>query len=177
MADLPRSDLETDDVPQLRRAGLDRVPQMPYTSDDKQSFTLDERVDSGVGYSLESQEFSALSLEGVRDYLASDSGKIYRKQMVETTHTSSTSCDNLTSSLQNQLRNLSIGDSDQAKYSVKSNRCDSGICDSGNFSVEEPFLEVAFPECHGLSSTVSYDSTFSAQELEELFSQDEDGDT
>ena len=97
MADLPRSDLETDDVPQLRRAGPVRIPQMSYTSDDKQSFTLDERVDSGVGYSLESQEFSALSLEGVREYLASDSGKIYRKQMVETTHTSSTSCDNLTS--------------------------------------------------------------------------------
>lgn len=172
MADLPRSDLMTDEAsPRLRS----RVPRLPYTSDDKQPFTMDERVDSGVGYSLESQEYSALSFEGVRDYLETDSGKIHRKQMVETNH-SSTTCDNFTSSLQNQLRNLSIRDSDQTK-DLKSNRCDSGICDSGNFSVEEPFLEAAFPECHGLSSTVSCESTFSAQELEELFSQDEDGDT
>lgn len=154
------------------------MPEMPNTSDDKQPSTMEERVDSGVGYSLESQEFSALSFEGVREYLATDSGKLCHKQMIETTRSSysSTASDNLTASLHNQLRNLSIRDSEQAKDSVKSNRCDSGICDSEHFSVEEPpHLEAAFPECH--SSTVSYESTFSAQELDELFSQDEDGDT
>ncbi|KAK7104899.1 NF-kappa-B inhibitor alpha-like isoform X1 [Littorina saxatilis] len=176
MADLPRSDLETDTA-SLKLRKDRRVPQLPYSSDEKQFSTMEDRVDSGVGYSLESQEFSALSFEGVRDYLGSETGKVCHRQMIDTYNSPSTTSDNLTSSLQNQLRNLSIGDTDQTKDCVKSNRCDSGICDSGNFSVEEPFLvQSAFAECHLLSS-VQYDSTFSTQELEELFSQDEDGDT
>ena len=166
----------TDEAPSAVRRVNDRVPRLPYTSDEKQPSSMEERVDSGVGYSLESQDFSALSFEGPRDSLTGGGGKVHLKQTPVRTSSSHSSSDNFTSGLQSQLRNLSIRDSEQAKDSLKSSRCDSGICDSGVFSVEEPFFQAAFPECN-LSSTVTYDSAFSAQEIDELFSQDEDGDT
>ncbi|XP_076464923.1 NF-kappa-B inhibitor alpha-like [Babylonia areolata] len=170
MADLSRNDLVTDEAPpHFRMVGHDRVPPFPCYSGDKHLSTMEERVDSGVGYSFESQDFSALSLEGLRD---SDTCRVFRKQNESCNPTS----DSFTSGLHNQLRNMSIKDTDQTKESLKSNRCDSGICDSGIFSVEEPFIQAAFPECH-LSSAVSYESEFSLQELDELSSQDEDGDT
>lgn len=186
MADLPRNDLETDEAPSslhLRRVH-GRVPQLhssiPVT-DDKQPFTIEERVDSGVGYSLESQEFSALSIEGVRDFLSTDSGRGCYNQIVDNRCASTTSrSDSISASLQNHFRNLSLRDfsSDQTKDSVRSSRCDSGICDSCSFSVEENQFQVleAFPECN-ITSSGTFESAFSHQELQELFSQDEDGDT
>ena len=171
MADLPHHDLQTDEAPAQLRRLQGRVPQLPYGSDDKQFTTMEDRVDSGVGYSLESQEYSALSIEGVRDYLATDAGRACVRHVIEN-RTSASTPDSLACTLQNQLRNLSIGDIDQTKLPVRSSRCDSGICDSGNFSTEEPFpvIQSAFPECGPCDS-------FSEQEVDELFSQDEDGDT
>ncbi|XP_076441608.1 NF-kappa-B inhibitor alpha-like [Babylonia areolata] len=192
MADLPRHDLETDEVPmdlQLRRVRTHgRVPQLHpgITPDDKHPFSTihEDRVDSGVGYSLESQEFSALSVEGVQDFLSTDRGRSCFRQMMDN-RCASSRADSISASLQNQLRNLSLRDgaSDLTKDSsssvLRSSRCDSGIGDSVSFSSleERPFqLEAAFPEC--APSSVSYDcGTFSHQELQELFSQDEDGDS
>lgn len=175
MADLPRSefDLETDSAPLQLRRGHGQMQRLLSSSDPKQPSTMEERVDSGVGYSLESQEFSG-------EYFASDAGKECRRQKTTScTSFCSTTSDSITTSLQNHFRNLSLGDADQTtRDSVKSSRCDSGICDSGIFSVEEHNfnIQIAFPECLH-SSSVQYESAFSAQELEELFSQDEDGDT
>ncbi|KAL8619696.1 hypothetical protein ACOMHN_025782 [Nucella lapillus] len=176
MADLPRYNLSSDEgPPQQRMFGHDRVPPLPNTSDEKQISFSEDRVDSGVGYSLESQD--ALSFEGVReirDFMSSERVQRFRKLNEKCASTS----DSYTSGLQNELKQLSLRDGEHAKESVSSNRCDSGICDSGNFSVEEPpFIQAAFPECN-LSSNVSYgNSFFSLQEMEELTSPDEDGDT
>ncbi|KAL8559662.1 hypothetical protein ACOMHN_008373 [Nucella lapillus] len=179
MADLPRNDLETDEAPGLHlRRMHGRVPQLHPTTttmdDDKQLFATEERVDSGVGYSLGSQEFSALSIEGVREFLASEPGQQCYKQLMDNRVPSTSRCDSISASLQNQLRNLSL--SDQTKDSVRSSRCDSGICDSGHFSTEEPYVQEAFPEC-ALHSGPFDSANFSHQELQELFSQDDDGDT
>lgn len=174
MADPPRYRLMADDrPPQMRMLGHDRVPPLPNTADEKQISFTEDRVDSGVGYSLESQD--ALSFEAVRDFMSSEPLQRFRKQ-----NEKCAPADSYSSGLQNQgvleLGKLSIKDSEHAKESLRSSRCDSGICDSGNFvSVEEPYIQAAFPECH-LSSTVSYD-VFSVQEMEELSLQDEDGDT
>lgn len=179
MADLPIGDLETDDVPQLRRQQA-RVPPSFTTMDDyKHPINFDERVDSG--FSLESSEFSALSIERVQDYFSSDQGRVHQKQMenypVPPVSRSSLCTDSFSASLQ-KLRELSLVDSESSKDYVRPSRCDSGICDSGNFSVEEIQerfrLEMGLAEC--VPKSGSFES-FSHEELEELFSQDEDGDT
>jgi hypothetical protein len=149
-----------------------RVPPSYHSEDLKQPNTFEDRVDSGVGYSLTSSEYSDLSLDGVRDYLSSEEGKVHQRQMERCHSHTSTCSDNLTASLQKQLRGLSIGDSSETKDCGLQSRCDSG-----NFSVEEPFiLDVGFtdrPDCFSLDNP----GAFSHEELVELFSQDEDGDT
>lgn len=167
MADLSHSDLATDGAPELRRqrfVGTDS--QM-----DKRFSEAESRVDSGVGLSFQSQELSGLS-DSLRNYVESNKGTYGPRLSTESRTHSDT-----TASLQNQLRNLSIGSSDK----TRDNQCDSGRVESGIYSLEESSSDFicrsAFPEVNLTPESVPEECVISHQELEELFSQDEDGDT
>ncbi|KAK7504949.1 hypothetical protein BaRGS_00003977 [Batillaria attramentaria] len=166
MADLPHSDLATDGAAEFRR----RRVVATESETDKRLSEAESRVDSGIGYSLQSQDMNSL-----RSYIESHSDKDMAQQLSSDSRPAS---DFSTSSLQSRLSNLSIGGTDK----TRDNQCDSGRVESGIYSLEEEsrlsgLVESAFPEVHLQEPPSFEDCVITSEELEELFAQDEDGDT
>lgn len=111
---------------------------------EKQFASYTERVDSGVGESLRSHEFSSIT----EDFNVSPALRLH-----------------------SSFSSLSIKDSEKTKEAAE-DKCDSGLYSVEDNRISSP-IRVAFPEV----TQTHYDSELSWQELEELFSQDEDGDT
>lgn len=149
----------------------------PESEVDKRLSEAESRVDSGIGYSFGSTEFSSgVSMDSLRRYVESNKSRDTPQRLSADVRSHS---DYSTSSLQNQLRNLSIAGSDKTD-----SRCDSERVESGVYSLEESssgfVCETALAECHLTPDSISsFDPVcvINTQELEELFSQDEDGDT
>lgn len=152
MADLPNRDLAVDGA-ELRRSHCP-VFRGDISSESEKRFSSfdDHRVDSGVGISFSSQDFSSLSLAEERNSFVSES-------------------DTSKALLANQLRNLSLRESERTKDACQ-HRYDSGI---SSVDESEYVVASAFPEC--VTPLSQFDNDLSLEELEELFSQDEDGDS